>query len=133
MATLRRDGFASMEAEAKDGFLTTRPVVFGGKFLYVNIDNPQGVLKVEILDPQGQVIQPFSAENCQPVQTNRVKTRINWQGVEDLSSLIERPVQFRFSLCSGRLYAFWVSPSASGASRGFLGAGGPGLSGVVDL
>jgi len=133
LATLRRDGFASMEAEAKDGFLTTRPVVFGGKFLYVNIDNPKGMLKVEILDLQGQVIEPFSAEHCQPVQTNRVKTRINWQGVEDLSSLIDRPVQFRFSLRSGRLYSFWVSPSVSGTSRGFLGAGGPGLSGVIDL
>ena len=49
------------------------------------------------------------------------------------ASLIDRPVQFRFSLCSGPLYSFWVSPLASEASRGFLGAGGPGLSGVVDL
>ena len=53
LATLRRDGFASMEANAKEGFLTTQPVVFSGKFLYVNIDNPKGMLKVEMLDPKG--------------------------------------------------------------------------------
>ena len=53
MATLRRDGFASMKADAKEGFLTTQPVVFSGKFLYVNIDNPKGMLKVEMLDPKG--------------------------------------------------------------------------------
>ena len=117
----------------RGGVLTTRPIVFSGKFLYVNIDNPKGLLKVEILNPKGQVIEPFSAENCQPVQTNQVKTLINWHGAEDLSSLIDRPVQFRFSLHSGQLYAFWVSPSESGASRGFLGAGGPQLNGVVDL
>ena len=92
-----------------------------------------GMLKVEILDLKGQVIEPFSAENCQPVQTNRVKTRINWHGAKDLSPLTSRPVQFKFSLCSGKLYSFWVSPTASGASRGFLGAGGPRMSGVVDL
>ena len=41
-----------MKADAKEGFLTTQPVVFSGKFLYVNIDNPKGMLKVEMLDPK---------------------------------------------------------------------------------
>jgi hypothetical protein len=53
--------------------------------------------------------------------------------VRDLSPLAGRPVRFRFSLQRGALYAFWVSPSASGASRGFVGAGGPGFAGAVDL
>jgi len=52
--------------------------------------------------------------------------------VRDLSALAGRPVRFRFSLQRGALYAFWVSPSVSGVSRGFLGAGGPGFTGVDD-
>jgi hypothetical protein len=32
-------------------------------------------------------------------------------------------VRFRFHLTRGSLYAFWVSPSTTGASRGYLAAG----------
>ena len=42
------------------------------------------------------------------------------------------PVKFRFHLRNGRLYAFWVSPSPSGASHGYVAAGGPGFAGPTD-
>ncbi len=38
-------------------------------------------------------------------------------------------MRFKFVLDRARLYAFWVSPSARGESRGYLGAGGPGFAG----
>jgi len=41
-------------------------------------------------------------------------------------------VRLRFHLRSGRLYAFWVSPDASGASGGYVAAGGPGFTGPTD-
>ncbi|MCY3023859.1 MAG: glycosyl hydrolase family 32, partial [Planctomycetota bacterium] len=41
LATLRRDGFASLDAGAEGGTLTTRPVRFRGKHLFVNLDAPQ--------------------------------------------------------------------------------------------
>src|SRR2546426_11227408 len=50
LATLRRDGFASMDAGETGGTLTTRPVRFSGKHLFVNVDNAKGELRVEILD-----------------------------------------------------------------------------------
>ena len=43
-----------------------------------------------------------------------------------------RKVKLRFQLRQGRLYAFWVSPAASGASFGYVAAGGPEFNGVVD-
>ena len=43
-----------------------------------------------------------------------------------LSSIAGKEVRFRFTLKGGSLYAFWVGPDAKGASRGFIGAGGPG-------
>ena len=39
LATLRRDGFASMEADG-EGELETRPLKFSGQYLFVNIDAP---------------------------------------------------------------------------------------------
>ena len=43
-----------------------------------------------------------------------------------------KPVRFRFHLSNGSLYSFWVSPDKSGASHGYVGAGGPGLTGPTD-
>jgi hypothetical protein len=128
LATLRRDGFASMDAGNAAGTLTTRPVRFSGKHLFVNVDNPKGELRVEILNEDGEVISPFRAASCQSVATNKTQQAIRWSGVDDLRSLSNQTVRLRFHLKNGRLYAFWVSPEPSGASYGYVAAGGPGFS-----
>ncbi|MCY3748675.1 MAG: glycosyl hydrolase family 32, partial [Chloroflexi bacterium] len=70
---------------------------------------------------------------CRPLTADSTRTRVDWNGAGDLSSLAGRPIQFRFLLRDGHLYAFWVSPSESGISSGYLAAGSPGLSGTVDV
>jgi len=132
VAFLRRDGFASMDAGEKGGTLTTRPVTFKGKYLFVNLDAPQGELRVEVLDETGNVIAPFSADNCMPVCCDKTLQGVTWKGVEDLSQLAGRKVKLRFHLRQGLLYAFWVTPDANGASYGYVAAGGPGFTGPVD-
>ena len=57
---------------------------------------------------------------------------MTWKGAADLSALAGKPVRFRFHLRSGRLFAFWVSPDESGASHGYVAAGGPGYTGPTD-
>jgi hypothetical protein len=133
LATLRRDGFASMDAKAAGGTLTTRPVTFTGRRLFVNLAAPRGELRVEILDARGEPLAPFTAAACTPAAgVDATLHEITWRGATDLAALQGRPVRFRFHLKSGSLYAFWVSPDESGASRGYVGAGGPGYPGVVD-
>jgi len=132
LATLRRDGFASMEAGESEGTLTTRTVRFGGQHLFVNADAAGGPLQAEVLDVQGQVIAPFSRANCQPVNGDKTLLAVTWNGAPDLSAVAGRPVRFRFHLKKGRLFAFWVSPDRSGASHGYVAAGGPGFTGLMD-
>jgi hypothetical protein len=132
LATLRRDGFASMDAGAAGGTLTTRPVRFKGQYLFVNADVPNGTLTVEVLDSRGMVIRPFSRDNCLPVSADKTLQRIRWQNTDDLSKLAGKAVRFRFYLANGRFYAFWVSPERTGASHGYVAAGGPGFTGPVD-
>lgn len=132
LATLRRDGFVSMDAGDVAGSLTTRPVRFLGKHLFVNVDVVAGELRVEILERNGQVIEPYSIANSIPVRTNNTLERVRWEGVDDLSALSGKPVRFRFHLRHGSLYSFWVSPDSSGASHGYVAAGGPGFEGPVD-
>jgi hypothetical protein len=128
LATLRRDGFASMDADSHPGVLTTRPVSFKGEHLFVNLNAPQGELRVEVLDEAGQV-----AATSEPVRGDSTKLRIPWKNVESLSKLSGKPVRLRFHLTNGQLYSFWVTPDANGASFGYLGGGGPDANGVRDV
>ncbi len=128
LATLRRDGFFSMDAGASEGTLTTRPVQFTGSHFFVNA---AGKVAVEALDTGGNVIPGFARENCVGLAGDSARAEITWPGA-DLATLAGRPVKFRFYLTDGSLYAFWVTPSETGASFGYLAAGGPGLSGPID-
>lgn len=132
LATLRRDGFASLDAGSAEGTLTTRTVTFRGKHLFVNVEAPAGELRVEVLNDKGEVIAPYSAANCVPVRADKTLQAVRWKGGDDLGRVAGKAVKFRFHLRNGRLYAFWVSPEASGASHGYVAAGGPGFSGLTD-
>ena len=132
LATMRRDGFASMEANEEFGVLTTRPVRFRGKTLFVNVDAPKGALQVEVLDLDGKVLEPFNIDNCNPVTADTTLQQVTWKDRGDLSILAGQPVRFRFRLKDGRLYSFWVSPDKSGASYGYVAGGGPGFTGLKD-
>lgn len=132
LATLRRDGFASMRADETTGTLTTRPVQFSGAHLFVNAAAARGELQVEVLEENGRVIQPFSRANSIPITADETLISARWRGAPDLSALAGKPVRFRFYLTRGELFSFWVSASPRGASNGYLGAGGPGYPGVVD-
>lgn len=132
LAVLRRDGFASMDAREAGGTLTTRPVIFNGSRLFVNVAPGGGELLVEVLDGRGQVIPGFAAADATPLMEDRTLAPVTWRGTADLSALRGKAVAFRFHLSRGSLYAFWVSPNASGASHGYIGAGGPGYPGVTD-
>ena len=132
LGVLRRDGFASMGSIRDEGSLTTRPVRFSGRHLFVNADCRQGELRAEVLDKNGNVIAPFTKENCEPIRGDETLRRVNWKGVPDIGRVAGEPVRIRFHLRLGELYAFWVSPDESGASHGYVGAGGPGYTGFVD-
>ncbi|MFA7370010.1 MAG: hypothetical protein WC334_10230, partial [Kiritimatiellales bacterium] len=131
-ATLRRDGFASMDAGEQQGTLTTRTVTFKGKYLFVNLNAPQGELKVEVLDENGNVIAPFSAAKCIPVNGDKTKQRVIWQDADSLAAVSGKPVRLKFLLTNGSLYSFWVTSDKNGASHGYVASGGPDFDGVMD-
>ncbi len=126
LAILRRDGFASMDAGETIGTLTTRPLKFSGGHLFVNADARGGELRVEVLDRTGEVFPALSRSSCMPITTDGTIQRVRWMEPVDLSALAGKPVRFRFHLSHGKLYSFWVSYDESGASYGYVAAGGPG-------
>jgi hypothetical protein len=143
LAVLRRDGFASMDwlpGEArvmrrgsKDavGTLVTRPVRFSGGHLFVNADIRGGELRVEVLDRQGRVLPAFARDACVPVRADGTRQSVQWT-TGSLASVAGEVLRFRFSLSTGRLYAFWVSRWPTGESGGYVAAGGRGFGGPID-
>ena len=143
LAILRRDGFASMDWPPRDGAivrgrvdsnagtLTTRPVKFNGRHLFVNGDFTGGQMRVEVLDRSGAVIAPFTADACMPISTNGTKLAVSW-GKASLADLAGREVRLRFTMTRGQLFAFWVSAKPTGESGGYPAAGGPQFSGPID-
>ncbi|MEZ0390194.1 MAG: glycosyl hydrolase family 32, partial [Verrucomicrobium sp.] len=131
LAMLRRDGFASMDAEAGPtaGKLTTRPVTFQGRHVFVNaaMKKGQGELRVDVLDEAGTVVAA-----SKPATGDSTKQRLEWVDQTDLAALAGKAVRFRFHVTHGSLYSFWVTPDAQGASNGYLGGGGPAFTGVKD-
>jgi len=132
VSVLRRDGFASLFAGASEGVVTTRPLVFSGSRMFVNVDCPQGELRVEILDEENRVIESFNAATCVPISVDSTLAPVVWQGAASLADLVGRPVRFRFHLRRGALYSFWVSRDSTGRSDGYVAGGGPGYKDIID-
>ncbi len=130
LSILRRDGFASMSADSQTGELVTRPVTFSGNNLYVNVNCPQGKLRVAVLDEAGKPLKDYDLKDCQPLTADKTLQPVAWKTRGDLSGLAGKPVRFKFELTNGELYSFWVSPDKSGQSRGY--SGGPGFTAATD-
>ncbi len=125
LAKLRRDGFVAMQARFAGADLLTRPLTFTGRHLFVNAQTAGARLSVECRDRENHPIEPFTHSRCQAFMGNATAAEVRWQGADTLAALAGRPVRFHFRLDRGELYAFWVSPSERGESRGYRGAGGP--------
>ena len=133
LAVLRRDGFASMEADEEEGVLLTRPVTFSGKHLFVNINGPRGRLYAEVCQPNGKPIPGFTRDECLPISIDSTKQLVTWKDGDSIESLAGKTVRIKFYLTNSKIYAFWVSRNRDGVSGGATAAGGPGLSGNWDI
>jgi hypothetical protein len=144
LATLRRDGFASMDwlpgqvrvtrrldDASGGGVLITRPLRFTGKHLFVNADLSGGELRVEALDREGRTIAAFTRDACRPVTGNGTRLEVSWQQAS-IETLAAQPIRLKFVMTRGRLYSFWIGPWPTGESRGYPAAGGPGFTRPVD-
>lgn len=108
LAKLRLDGFVSLDAGAKEGYVLTKPLIMEGKSLHLNVAAAQGEVRVEILDATGKRVLPgFSRSESIPVQGDRLNAELKWKRAE-VSSLVGKTIRLRFILRNASLYAFWT-------------------------
>ena len=102
LATLRRDGFVSLDADDSGGMVETRSFPLQGSRLFVNLDAPQGELVVELLNGSGQV-----SARSEPLTCNSTKNEVSWV-VGDVARLMDQEVNLRFTLRNARLFSYWL-------------------------
>jgi len=119
-ATLRPDGFVSIEAEdptGRPGIVMTKLLKFKGDRLYVNADDRGGRGLVEVLRAGYSVNlgakkmtamdwRQIAAES-DPITTDAVRGEVKWKGNADVGRLKGRLVRLRFTLSGkAKLYSF---------------------------
>ena len=108
LATLRVDGFASLDGGYDGGLVTTKQFVFTGSTLKVNAKANFGQVVVEVLDEKGKLAPGFKREMCEPMQADSVDNPIRWKGTS-LADLRGKPVRLRFYLTNARLYSYRIT------------------------
>lgn len=104
----RLDGFVSADTPYDTtGVLVTKPLVFEGNRLVLNIDtDATGYAQVGILDENGRPIEGFSLDDCVYINGDFIEKEVEWlRKGTDVSALEGRTVQLVFRMRGSKLFA----------------------------
>jgi hypothetical protein len=109
-ATLRTDGFVSVNAPYEGGELLTRPLAFTGHELVLNFaTSAAGSLNVEIQDAEGHALEGYGLKDSREFYGDHVEHAVRWgfgtKATADIGALADRPVRLRFVLKDADLYS----------------------------
>ena len=110
LATLRKDGFASLDAGNKTGTVTTRLLKGLKGRLSVNAEiRTGGELKAEVLDTDGKVLPGYSREDCHALNGNGIDQAVRWKRQTRLP-VSNKPLRLQFVIKNASLYSFRAGP-----------------------
>ena len=105
LATLRLDGFCSLDGSFDGAAVTTKPLRLPAGQLHVNAACNFGSLVVEALDEEGN---PLEGCVSRPLEADGVRLPVVFPAGEAPTCLSQAPVRLRFLLRNARLFSFWV-------------------------
>ena len=105
-ATLRTDGFVSVNAPYAGGAMTTKPLTFDGGELVVNYaTSVAGSLRVELQQADGKAIDGFMLPQSAEIFGDEIERVVCWENGSDLSALAGRPVRLHVAMRDADLYS----------------------------
>ena len=108
--TLRKQGFASMHADAKGGEFTTKPLKFTGKKLDLNYaTSAAGSIQIEVQDDQGKPVPGFALAEMPQLYGDELEATATWKSGTDLGALAGKTIQLRIAMKDADLFAFHFS------------------------
>ena len=110
LATLRKDGFVSLDGEDNPGEIVTKRLEGLTGQLRVNCKAGAGLLQVEVLDARGRPLPGYRKKDCNEPRGDGVDQVVTWQEHQELPAGKE-PLRLRFSLKNVSLYGFKAGDS----------------------
>jgi len=107
LATMRKDGFASLDAAYKPGTVTTKRLSGLAGELRINYRAWGGTVQVEVLDADGNVLPGYSREDCTPLRRDAVDAVVRWKDKAELPAE-GRPIRLRFVMDKASLFSFFA-------------------------
>lgn len=104
MHRLRLDGFMYLESAGGPGILGTRPLFWRGGALRLNLQSAHDA-RVQVTDVQGQTIEGYGFEDCQPFVGDELFWEPRWQNDIRMADLSNRLLRLEISLENARLFA----------------------------
>jgi len=109
LATIRVDGFVSLDAGKRVGIVNTKPIFSVGTKIIVNAKcSPGGYVKAEIQDTDENPWPGFSMEDSDVFTGDSVNHVLSWKGVDQIN-MIPGYVRVSFVLKDAELYSFRIS------------------------
>jgi len=117
--TLRLDGFVSVWAPLAGGEVLTKPLLFEGGHLALNLETSgAGHVQVELQDATGQPLPGYTLAECPLIRGDTGRHIVRWKEKGgDVRPLAGRPIRLRFVLRDADLYAFQFVPYAPEPGR----------------
>ena len=107
LATIRVDGFVSLDCGARLGKALTAPVRLKHDGLCVNANAEGGELRCRLLR-RGRPIPGFDFKSCAPLRHDSVRHALRFEGGPIPHS--KAPIRIEFALKNASLYSFWTEP-----------------------
>ena len=107
VASLRLDGFVSLDADAAGGRVRTVPVRLLHRVLAVNVDAGGGELRARLL-VGGRPLPGYDLADCAPVRVDSTRALLSW-GHRRLPPR-QDPIEIEFHITAASLYSFWTEP-----------------------
>jgi hypothetical protein len=105
--TIRLDGFVSVNAPRAGGGFVTKPLLFDGKELEMNVStSAAGSIRVEIQDADGKPTAGFTLADADETFGDTLARAATWKGKSDVGSLAGKAVRLRFVMSDTDLYSF---------------------------
>ena len=113
LATLRRDGFVSLDTP-REGWALTAPLRCPGGKLHINAGTAgDGLIQVAVREGQGirdgEWPEEWSLDHATDFVGDSIDHEVNWKGQGDLSAWKDKTIRLEFRMIRSQLYSFWFA------------------------
>jgi hypothetical protein len=106
LASLRRDGFISLDPGGSEGYMMTEPFILTEGSIHLNVDASGGYAYAALSSADGEAMSGF--ERSHAFTGNCCDTEMAWDN-DSIASLVGKRVRLTIKLNRAQLYSWWIA------------------------